>query len=261
MNYLNDPNVRKAALVIIGNEILSGRTTDKNTNWIAEKSVQHGIALVEVRVVTDREDKIIRAINDLKDEVDYVFTTGGIGPTHDDITAESVAKAFGVELELNEEALLMLVDHYGSPEEVTEARRKMAMIPKGASLIHNKVSGAPGFVIGNVHVMAGVPRIMHSMFDYLIENVLETGKQVFSNNLLCSRQESEIAPKLKDIQDAFPDVEIGSYPHYRDGQSSVSVVLRSTEKESLKRATERVLAAVETLGDAPTAMSFQVMID
>ncbi|MEM7679779.1 MAG: molybdopterin-binding protein [Pseudomonadota bacterium] len=261
MGYLEDPDVRKAALIIVGNEILSGRTVDKNTNWIAEKMVKYGISLVEARTVTDQEHKIIRAINDLKDEVDYVFTTGGIGPTHDDITAESVAKAFDVELEMNEEALLMLVDHYGAPEEVTEARRKMAMIPKGATLIHNKVSGAPGFVIGNVHVMAGVPRIMHAMFEYLLDNVLETGKQVYSNNLLCTKQESELAPKLMTIQDAFPDVEIGSYPHYREGQASVSVVLRSTEKESLKKATERVLAAVETLGDTPSAMSFQVMID
>lgn len=261
MTYLNDPDVFKAGLVIIGNEILSGRTQDTNTNWLADQTIKNGISLVEVRVVTDRKDKIIQAVNDLRKDVDYVFTTGGIGPTHDDITAESVAEALGVDLELNAQAYQMLVDYYGSEDEVTESRKKMAMIPKGAKLIHNRESGAPGFVLENVYVMAGVPRIMHAMFAYALEHYLEQGKIVKSNTLMCAVAESEMALHLKELQEHFSEVEIGSYPHFREGVPSLNLVLRSTEEEPLKEATKALLGLIEEHGIATDAMSFQVFPD
>ena len=155
MSYFEDPDVYKAALVVIGNEVLSGRTQDANTAWIGEILIKHGAVLAEVRVVPDIEEKIVKAVNEVRAEVDYVFTTGGIGPTHDDITAASVAKAFDVALVRHDEAYSILEEHYGV-EEFNPPRQKMAMMPEGASLIPNPVSGAPGFVIGNVYVMAGV---------------------------------------------------------------------------------------------------------
>lgn len=260
MSYLNDPDVYKAALVIIGNEILSGRTQDKNTHWIAEKVTQHGIALVEVRVVPDVEDKIIEAVNAMRSEVDYVFTTGGIGPTHDDITAECVAKAIGVELEKNEDAYQALLDYYGSEEEVTLARAKMSMLPQGAALIPNPVSGAPGFIAENVYVMAGVPRIMHAMFDHVLAEHLEKGKIVLSNTLMCSLPESSLAERLAQMQEQYESVEIGSYPHFRDGVAGVSIVLRSTDEVQLKASTKAVVSLIEESGETPQAMSLQAAI-
>jgi len=244
----------KASLCIIGNEILSGRTHDSNTPWLAERFVRLGLVLVEVRIVQDIEEEIITAVNDLRAKSDYVFTTGGIGPTHDDITAQSVAKALGVELELNDEAYQALVKHYGSEEEVTPARKKMAMIPAGARLIPNPVSGAPGFVIENVHVMAGVPRIMHAMFDD-IASKLEKGKPVLSNTVTCKLPESAVAEELMAMQKHFPTVDIGSYPHYRGGELGLSIVLRSTDNDNLDRATQGTIALIRKLGGEPNALS------
>lgn len=261
MSYLDDPGVLKAALVIVGNEILSGRTQDKNAHWIAENLGRYGIALVEVRVVPDIEDKIIAAVNDLRVGVDYVFTTGGIGPTHDDITAESVAKAFGMVLEYSQEAHRMLVEYYGSEEEVTQARAKMAMIPKGAGLIPNPVSGAPGFIIGNVYVMAGVPRIMQAMFDHVVKQHLRTGKIVMSNTVMFTLPESRLAEVLSAVQEKYDMIDIGSYPHFRDGTPSVSVVLRGTDEASLKASTKEVIERAAKMGGAPSALSLQVVID
>ena len=261
MNYLDNPDIKKAGLIIIGSEILSGRTLDKNTNWIAQQCVNHGIALIEVRVVPDVEETVIRTIHEMSAAVDYVFTTGGIGPTHDDITAACVAKAFDVELALHEEAYQTLLEYYGSEEEVTEARKKMAFVPVGASLIPNPVSGAPGFVIGNVHVMAGVPRIMQAMFDHLLLNVLKTtGQKVFSNSLECACAESEISAELGVLQDKFPSVEIGSYPRYRAGRPSVCLVLRSADKADLVAATRDVVSLAEDIGgkDGVAELELQV---
>lgn len=251
---LTPADTYKAALIIIGNEILSGRTQDTNTPWIAERLVKMGIILVEVRVVQDVEDEIIAAVHDLKGKVDYVFTTGGIGPTHDDITSAAMAKAFGTKLEVNPEALDMMIAHYGRAEDITPARKKMAMIPKGARLIDNPVSGPPGFKIENVFVMAGVPRIMQAMFDN-VALMLVHGKPLLSNTIACSLQESAIAEKLSDIQDRFPEVSIGSYPHYRGGLLGLSLVLRSTNPVPLKAASQEVVDLIRSLGGHPQAIS------
>ena len=249
-------DVYKTALIIIGNEILSGRTQDANTAWIAEHLASMGVVLHQVRVVPDIEGEIIMAVNELREKVDYVFTTGGIGPTHDDITAEAIAKAFGVKLELNKEAYDILVRHYGSEKEVTAPRKKMARIPEGASLINNPVSGAPGFQIGNVFVLAGVPRIMQAMFDDVVTR-LHRGKPVLSNTIACSLAESAIAEPLEEIQNSYPAVSIGSYPHFRGGILGLSLVLRSTEDEVLDRATRDVIGLIASQGGEPNALSIQ----
>ncbi len=244
------------ALVIIGNEILSGRTQDTNTPWIAENLLSMGVVLHQVRVVPDVEGEIVAAVNDLRGKVDYVFTTGGIGPTHDDITAEAIAKAFGAAIELNEEAYQILVRHYGSEAEVTPPRKKMAMIPAGASLINNPVSGAPGFQIENVFVLAGVPRIMQAMFDD-VKTRLSKGKPVLSNTIACSLAESAIAEPLEAVQKKYPVVSIGSYPHFRGGILGLSLVLRSTDDPTLDRATREVIDVIASLGGEPNALSVQ----
>ena len=228
-----------AALLIIGNEILSGRTQDKNTSYIAEKLNERGVRLAEVRVVPDIEGRIIAALDALRVENDYVFTTGGIGPTHDDITAGVVAKAFGVVLERNAEARQVLLNHYGSEAELTEPRLKMSEIPAGAALIANPVSGAPGFQIGNVYVMAGVPKIMQGMLDGILPT-LAGGAPVLSETVTCDCAESIIAKALGEIQGRYPDIDIGSYPQFKEGKHSVNVVLRGVDAEVLARAAGEV---------------------
>ena len=248
-----------AGIVVIGNEILSGRTQDTNTNWIADRLTQHGVSLAEVRVIPDIREKIIKTINAMRAEVDYVFTTGGIGPTHDDITAESIAEAFSAPLEQNEEAYKMLEQHYGS-EELTEARLKMALIPKGATLIPNPVSAAPGFILENVHVMAGVPRIMQAMFDNVIV-MLRGGEPVLSNTIVCSIPESELAGDLGKLQEKYPSIDIGSYPNFRSGGLSLSVVMRSVDSAVLKQATLELITIIRMHGGEPSAISPSIHID
>ncbi len=247
-----------AAIIVIGNEILSGRIQEANIQWIAEKLVVLGIKLAEVRIVPDIEDVISNTVNELRKKVDYVFTTGGIGPTHDDVTTSSIAKAFGVDLYLDEEAKKLLTDSYG--EELTEAKLKMAYVPKGCSLIDNPVSGAPGFVMDNVYVMAGVPRIMQAMFDN-ITTKLKGGARVLSNTIGCALQESVIAKDLGKLNDEFDDVEVGSYPHYRGGVLGVSLVLRSTNNENLNKATVKLVDIIKNLGDEPRAIGVQSSIN
>lgn len=244
-----------ASLVIIGNEILSGRTQDTNTAWLAEKLVERGISMSEVRIIPDQPEAIVAAVNELRQHSDYVLTTGGIGPTHDDITAESIAQAFHVDLEQNKEAYAILERHYGI-EELTPPRLKMAMIPKGATLINNPVSGAPGFQIENVFVMAGVPRIMQAMFDDVIEK-MDVGDRLLSNTVACGLQESAIAIDLGELQGRYPTIEIGSYPHYRGGVLGLSIVLRSVEADMLEKATEELIKLIRHLGDEPRALSLQ----
>lgn len=256
MSNKAEKNVYRAAIIVIGNEILSGRTKDTNTSWIAEHMVEMGIVLGEVRVVPDIEAEIIFAVNELRAKFDYVFTTGGIGPTHDDITADSIAAAFGVGMELNQEAYQILVRHYGSEAEVTPPRKKMAMIPVGASLINNPVSGAPGFQLGNVYVMAGVPKIMQAMLDD-VKLRLKRGKPILSNTIACSLIESVIAEPLGKIQALYPPVSIGSYPHFRSGVLGISLVLRSAEKDVLDKATAEVIKMVADLGGEASALSIQ----
>jgi molybdenum cofactor synthesis domain-containing protein len=239
-------NIVRAALVIIGNEILSGRTLDKNTQHIAEKVGEKGIRLSEVRIVPDVMEKVVEAVNALRGEYDYVFTTGGIGPTHDDITVDCIAAAFGVPVEVHAEAYARLLKHYGEAE-FTEARQRMARGPAGAALIDNPVSTAPGFVIGNVYVMAGVPRIMQAMLENVLIN-LTGGAQMVSVTLTCSMPESAVSGALGDVQAQFADVDIGSYPFFHSGNVGVSVVLRGTDEARLDEAAAAVEAAVRDLG-------------
>ena len=238
-----------AGIVIIGNEILSGRTQDTNTSFIAEKLSSHGIVLKEVRIIPDIEDTIIETVNLLRGSYNYVFTTGGIGPTHDDITAESIAKAFGVELEVNSDAFRILEDHYGL-EKLTPPRAKMAQIPVGASLIPNPVSAAPGFRIENVFVFAGVPRIMQAMMEHVLID-LEGGDPVLSCSVSCSLPESEMAEDVGKLQNRYDNIEIGSYPHFRGGVLGLSIVLRSTDENTLTKACEELAEIVKAKGEEP----------
>ena len=245
-----------AALVIIGNEILSGRTQDSNINWIANKMSDNGIKFVEVRVVPDIEEAIIYAINDLRHKVGYVFTTGGIGPTHDDSTAATIAKALNVEFGLNAEAREVLLGYYKSESELTPARLRMAHTPVGVTLIDNPVSGAPGFQIENIYVMAGVPRIMQGMLDSILPT-LASGKPYLSNTVSCALPESKIAETLGNIQNQYETVDIGSYPHFGMGTMGLSLVLRSTDNDNLHQATQDVVDMVKSYGVEPTSLNIR----
>jgi molybdenum cofactor synthesis domain-containing protein len=235
-----------AAVLIIGNEILSGRTQDANLSYIAQKLGEIGVAVREVRVVPDIEGEIIAAVNDLRARYDHVFTTGGIGPTHDDITSFCIAKAFGLPLELNEEALDRLTRHYPTGK-LNEARRRMAMIPPTATLIDNPISAAPGFRLENVYVLPGVPRIMQAMLDGLLP-FISGGPAIRSRIVATALLEGTIAADLGAVQDAFPDIDIGSYPYFRAGAFGVSLVLRGTDINRLEAATQAVVAMIEKLG-------------
>lgn len=241
-------DIYTAALIIIGDEILSGRTHDKNTPWIAENLNETGVRLGEVRVIPDDRQKIMDTVNEMRAIHDYVFTTGGIGPTHDDITAESIAAAFGVELELNDAAYAELLAYYKDESEITESRKKMAMIPKGATLIDNPVSGAPGIKIENVYVFAGVPRIMQSMFD-AIKHSLTGGKPVETRSVTCNLAESVVADGLAEIQGRYTDIAIGSYPKYQNGKFGTALVLRGIDEDALTKATQDVADLVQSLGE------------
>ncbi|MFP4314533.1 MAG: competence/damage-inducible protein A [Alphaproteobacteria bacterium] len=238
-----------AAVIVIGNEILSGRTQDINTSFIAEKLTGRGVRLEEVRVIPDVKEKIVTTVNEMREAHDYVFTTGGIGPTHDDITAESIAEAFGVEIDVNNDAFRMLEKHYGL-EELTPPRAKMARIPHGATLIPNPVSAAPGFCLDNVYVFAGVPRIMQAMLEHVLDN-LEGGDPVLSASISCSLPESEMAEDVGTLQEKYPDIEIGSYPHFRGGILGLSIVLRSPDKDILKQASDELVAIIKDRGEDP----------
>lgn len=255
MPQFYNPDTFKAGLIILGNEILSGRTVDANTPWIAERLTERGIVLCEVRIIPDLEQLIIETVNQMRAVYDYVFTTGGIGPTHDDITAECIAKAFGLPLVRDEEAFHVLEDYYGL-ENLTPPRAKMALIPEGSKLIPNPVSAAPGFICGNVHVMAGVPRIMQAMMDHVLDEI-KAGKPILSNTVSCTLAESKVAEDLTALAKKYPDVDIGSYPHYRGGTMGLSLVLRGTNNESLDLATSEVLAMIKRYGDHPHALSLR----
>lgn len=242
---MSDKKIYKAAMIVIGNEVLSGRTADKNINYVAKIMTEHGIRLSEVRIIPDVEHEIVGAVRSMSEKYDYVFTSGGIGPTHDDITAESVAQAFGVSVEQNVEAYDVLKDYYGE-NELTDARLKMACVPEGASLIDNPVSGAPGFILNNVYVMAGVPKIMQAMLDGVVGS-LQGGAKMFSKTIPCNFYESQIAPGLENIQNRYPDVDIGSYPSYQKGEGLVNVVLRSVNELSLQDVSNLVAELMETL--------------
>lgn len=222
-------DVVTAAMLVIGDEILSGRTKDKNIGFVADYLTRLGIDLREVRIVGDDRDVIAEAVNALRANYTYVFTSGGIGPTHDDITAESVAQAFGVACIHHPQAMAILEKHYArSAMAFTDARKRMARTPEGATLIENPVSKAPGFRIENVHVMAGVPKIMQAMMDS-IAPMLEGGKPMLSQTVDCEFGEGTIGGPLGQIQDNHPETMIGSYPRFEDGNYSTQIVVRGRD--------------------------------
>ena len=235
-----------AALLVIGDEILSGRTKDKNIGYVAEYLTAIGIELKEVRVVADEEADIVAALNALRSRYTYVFTTGGIGPTHDDITADCVAKAFGVPIGVDERARAMLLERF-KPEDLNEARLRMARVPQGAELVENPISRAPGFRIGNVVVMAGVPAIMQAMLDAVAPS-LATGARMLSETIPAAKvPEGVYAEGLAAIANARPGVSIGSYPSYGPSGFSNQIVVRSKDPDALATAAEEVRALVAGL--------------
>ena len=234
-----------AAVLVIGDEILSGRTKDKNIGFIADYCTTIGIDLKEVRIVPDEEDKIIEAVNTLRAGYTYLFTTGGIGPTHDDITADSVAKAFGLPIDVDPRIVEIMKTRMPD-REITPARLRMARVPEGADLIDNKVQGLPGFSVENVYVMAGVPSVMQGMFD-VIAPTLKTGKKMLSETLDAGRPESMIAEPLGAIQKAHPDTVIGSYPYIEDGRFATRIVVRARDEAVLKAVAGEVEAMLATL--------------
>ena len=223
-----------ASLLIIGDEILSGRTQDKNLAYIATWLNEAGVQLAEVRVVQDIREDIVSAVNAMRARFDYVFTTGGIGPTHDDITAESIAAAFDLPLTAHPEAYRILTDYYGA-EDFTVARQRMSKTPEGAALINNPVSIAPGFQVENVFVMAGVPKIMQAMLEALRPR-LKTGRKIWSQALTIHAPESKMANRLGDIQEEVAGVSIGSYPFFREGKIGTQIIIRSTDKAAIAAA-------------------------
>ncbi|AHC73913.1 putative nucleotide-utilizing enzyme/competence-damage associated protein [Candidatus Endolissoclinum faulkneri L5] len=243
------PETITAAMLVIGNEILSGHTKDENVEYIAKALMKLGIRLFEVRLVRDEESAIIEAVTALANRYTYVFTSGGIGSTHDDITTASIAKAFGIPIKQNIEVMRLLSSYYASNGvEFNVARQKMAELPVGATLIKNPVSVAPGFIVKNVHVMPGMPDILRAMFDGL-KLVLNVGAVVHSRTVSCMIGEGVIANDLAKIQATFPDIEIGSYPHLEEaGILSTSLVLSGTDQVKLEEATEVVRRLVHSSG-------------
>lgn len=239
-----------ACLLIIGNEVLSGRTRDANLQFLATRLGELGIPMREVRVIPDVEETIVATVNEVRAKFDHVFTTGGIGPTHDDITSECIAKAFGVALERNPEAVARLERHYGDPSRLNAARLRMANIPAGAELIDNPISAAPGFRLGNVHVMAGVPNIMQAMLDGVLPR-LKGGAPIHARTVSCALAEGLLAADLGALQERWPELEIGSYPYFRRGDFGVSLVLRGTDEAGVERATAELEDIVRRLGGTP----------
>jgi|TARA_B110000261_G_scaffold157282_1_gene192152 molybdenum cofactor synthesis domain-containing protein len=231
-----------AAILIIGNEILSGRTQDTNTSTIAIWLNSIGVKVNEVRVIADIEHIIIEAVNHLRKTNKYVFTTGGIGPTHDDITAQSISKAFDLQYEINKEAFKILEAYY-KPGEFKEGRQKMVFMPKTSKLILNPTSGAPGFSVENVFCLPGVPSILKSMLGGL-KNEIVGGEPILSHTISLRTVESEIAKSLAHVQDKNNEVEIGSYPFFQAGKLGVSIVIRSDNKSKIDKCTSEILIFV-----------------
>ncbi len=241
-----DEKVWTAALLVIGDEILSGRTQDKNVAQVAEWLNRQGIRLEEVRVVPDVQGRIAEAVNALRTTYDYLLTTGGIGPTHDDITVDSIAAAFGVPVVVHPHARKLLEDYYATRGGVTDARLRMARVPEGAELIPNPTSGAPGVKIGNVYIMAGVPSIAGAMLAAL-DGKLEGGRPVVSSTVGAYAPESEVADLLRETEEAHAGVAIGSYPFFKDGKYGANFVVRSDDGELVDRTAK---ALEQRLADA-----------
>lgn len=231
-----------AAMLVIGDEILSGRTRDSNMHYLAGELTRHGVRLTEVRVVADDHAAIVAAVNALRMTYDHVFTSGGIGPTHDDITADAIADAFGAAIGVREDARALLAAHYARAGlDFNEARMRMARVPDGARLIDNPVSTAPGFTIGNVHVMAGVPKI----FEAMVASVLPTitgGAPLLSQSLQVHRGEGEIAGPFGSLAAEYPHLSMGSYPFIRNGAHGTNLVIRGTDAGAIAEAMTRLAA-------------------
>jgi molybdenum cofactor synthesis domain-containing protein len=240
-----------AALLVIGDEILSGRTQDKNVSQLALWLNVQGIRLAEVRVVPDVTEAIGEAVRALSGRNDYLFTTGGIGPTHDDITVDAIAAAFGLDVVVHPRARAILTEYYESRGGLTDARLRMARVPAGAELIENRVSGAPGIRLGNIFILAGVPNIAAQMIDALTGK-LEGGRPVLSRTLGCWVAESEVATLLGDTERAHEGCQIGSYPFFREGRTGANFVVRSTEGEKLDTCVAALAAGLEAAGHTVT---------
>ncbi|MEM0921763.1 MAG: molybdopterin-binding protein [Pseudomonadota bacterium] len=237
-----------AAMLVIGDEILSGRTRDANAHHLAQVMTETGVALVEIRMIADDRVEIVAAVNELRGRVDHLFTSGGIGPTHDDITAECIAEAFGVDIGIRADARAILEDGYrATGRELNEARLRMARIPEGAELIPNPVSWAPGFTLGNVHVMAGVPAVFTEMLAGLAPKI-QGGPPMLSHSFRCAIGEGDLAGPLGGVAEAFPDVAMGSYPY--GGGAGAILVLRSADRGRLVEAAEALREALVPLGGA-----------
>ena len=245
----SEPKTYTACVLIIGNEILSGRVQDENVAFLAKGLNEIGIRLKEVRVIPDATDTIVSTVNEVRRVFDYVFTTGGIGPTHDDITSECIAEAFGVKLYIHPEARRLLEGHYPTGA-VNEARMRMAHVPEGASLLPNPISRAPGFQIGNVYVMAGVPQIMQATFNEL-RHRLKGGAKMLSRSVSCGLGEGILAKPLGELQTRYGDLDIGSYPYFRRADFGVTLVIRGTDRPRLLAATEELKALILELGGDP----------
>jgi molybdopterin-biosynthesis enzyme MoeA-like protein len=245
-----DSRIYTAALLVIGDEILSGRTHDKNIAQVAAWLGVQNIRLREVRVVADVTEAIVEAVNTLRTRNDYLFTTGGIGPTHDDITVDAVAEALGVRVVVHPEARAILEDYYATRGGLTEARLRMARVPEGADLIPNRYTGAPGIRYDNVFIMAGVPQITAGMLDALT-GTLEGGAPLLSETIGCWVAESEVADLLRQTEKAYPGCQIGSYPFWREGKTGANFVIRSTDAEQLT-ACSRALSESLNAIDRPT---------
>ena len=231
-----------AAIIIIGNEILSGRTQDTNTSSIALWLNSLGVKVEEVRIIPDIEESIVTTINKTRKKYNYVFTTGGIGPTHDDITAKSISKAFGLKYEIHKEAFKILENYY-KPGEFNEGRQTMAWMPSNAKLILNPTSGAPGFFVENVFCLPGVPSILKSMLGGL-KNKISGGKPILSLTISLNTVESEIAEPLRNVQNNNKEVEIGSYPFFKAGKLGVAIVIRSIDKSKIDNCNSQILEFV-----------------
>jgi molybdenum cofactor synthesis domain-containing protein len=243
------PAMVSACVLVIGNEILSGRTQDANLSFLAQGLNEAGIRLREARVIPDDAQTIISTVNEVRGKFDYVFTTGGIGPTHDDITAPSIAQAFGVPLILHPEAKRILESHY-PPGGLNEARLRMAQVPEGAVLLPNPISRAPGFRIDNVFVLPGVPQIMQAIFNEL-KHRLKGGAKVLSRSVSCALAEGAIAKDLGALQERYGDLEIGSYPYFRRSDFGVTLVVRGTDRERIAAAVAELNTLIRTLGGDP----------
>jgi molybdenum cofactor synthesis domain-containing protein len=244
-----ETGVVTACVLIIGNEILSGRTQDANLAFLAKGLNEAGIRLREARVIPDDAAVIVATVNEVRRNFDYVFTTGGIGPTHDDITAPCMAEAFGVPLILHPEAKRLLESHY-PPGALNEARLRMAHVPEGAVLLPNPISRAPGFRIENVYVLPGVPQILQAIFSEL-KHRLRGGARLYSRNVSCALSEGALAKDLATLQERYADLEIGSYPYFRRSDFGVTLVLRGTDKDRIAAAIEELKALIRVLGGDP----------